>query len=88
MDFLTQQELSGIKQDAQHGMAMQEAEKMEYERKLREGLGQEMNDVLEYPEKAVKYVKFAKKYEKKKKTKRWKQNLRKILGFKEKQEEL
>ena len=87
MDFLTQQELSGIKQDTQNGLAMQETGKMDYERKLREGLGQEMNDVLEHPEKAVKYVTFAKKYEKKKKSKRWKENLRKILGFKDKQQE-
>lgn len=82
MDFLTQQELSGIKQDSQNGLAMQETEKMEYERKLREGLGQEMNDVLEHPEKGVKYVDFAKKYQKKKRNRKWKENLRKILGLK------
>lgn len=82
MDFLTQQEISGIKQDLKNGLAMQESGKIEYERKLRGGLGQEMNDVLEHPEKAVKYVDFAKKYEKKKKSKRWKENLRKILGLK------
>ena len=88
MDFLTQQEISGIRQDAQHGLAMQETGKMEYERKLREGLGQEMNDVLEHPEKAVKYVDFAKKYQKKKRNRKWKENLRKILGFKDNHQEL
>ena len=85
MDFLTQQELSGIKQDVQNGMAMQEAEKLEYERKLRESMGQEMKDMLEHPEKFEKYVVYAKKAQKNKKARKWKENLKKILGLWEKQ---
>lgn len=85
MDFLTQQELTGIKHDLVNGQAMQAVEKMEFERKLREGLGQEMKELTGDPKKLAEHVKahmdFAKKYERKKKTKRWKENLRKILGL-------
>lgn len=81
MDFLTQQEISGIKQDMQHGLAKQEVEKMEYEKKLRETMGQEMKDLLEHPEKFEKYVVYAKKVQKKKKRGRLKENLKKLLGL-------
>lgn len=84
MDFLTQQEISGIRQDVQHGLAKQEVDKMEYEKKLRETYAQEIKEMIEDPEKFAKHVKykeFAKKYQKKKKTNRWKENLKKLLGL-------
>lgn len=82
MDFLTQQEISGIKQDMQHGMATREAEKLEYERKLRESMGQEMKDLLEHPEKFEKYIVYAKKAQKKKKISKIKDNFLKIFKIK------
>lgn len=87
MDFLTHQELSGIKQDLQNGQAMQDAEKLEYERKLRESIGPEMKDMLDHPEKFEKYVVYAKKAQKNKKRGRLKENFRKILGLKPKNTE-
>ena len=80
MDFLVQQEISGIKQDMQHGLARQEVGKMEYEKKLLDGLGQEMYDTLEHPEKEKDKKKFAKKYNRKKKIFVLKENIRKIFG--------
>ena len=85
MDFLTQQEIKGIKQDAQNGAARIEVEKMEFERKLRETYAQEINEMKEDPEKFIKHVKykeFARKYQKKKRAKRWWENLKKIFGVK------
>lgn len=84
MDFLTQQEVSGFRQDLQHGLAKQEVEKMEFERKLRETYAQEIKEMKEDPEKFykhVKYKKFAKKYEKKKRKSKLIENLKKILGI-------
>jgi len=79
MDFLTQQEVSGFKQDVKHGEAKQTAEKTEFERKLLNGLGEDMENILEHPEKQ-KAVKFAKKVTKKKRRAIWKENLKKIFG--------
>jgi hypothetical protein len=79
MDFLTQQEVSGFKQDVKHGEAKQTAEKTEFERKLLNGLGEDMENILEHPEKR-KAVKFAKKVTKKKRRAIWKENLKKIFG--------
>ena len=81
MDFLTQQELNGIKQDAKYGVAKQEVEKMEFEKKLNERLGAEMKDLLEHPEKFQKYVVYAKKAQKRKRRNKLKENLKKIFGF-------
>lgn len=79
MDFLTQQEVSGFRQDMKHGEAKQIAEKTEFEKKLLYGLGVDMENTLEHPERQ-KSVKFAKKINKRKRRAIWKENLKKILG--------
>lgn len=78
MDFLTQQEVSGFKQDVKHGEAKQVAEKNEFERKLLNGLGNEMEDILEHPEKK-KNARITRKYLKKKRWRIWKENLKRII---------
>ena len=84
MDFLTQQEVSGIRQDIRHGEAKQFAEKNEFERKLLGELGEEMEKELENPD--IKRSKeFAKKYTKKKKRRVWKENLMRIFGGQKKE---
>lgn len=80
MDFLTQQEVSGFKQDIKHGDAKQVAEKTEFEKKLLDGLGADMENALERPERQ-KSVKFAKKITKRKRWAIWKENLKKICGL-------
>lgn len=79
MDFLTQQEVSGLRQDMKHGEAKQIAEKTEFEKRLLGGLGEDMEETLEHPEKQ-KSVKFAKKITKRKRRAIWKENLKKIFG--------
>ena len=80
MDFLTQQEVSSFKHDIKHGNAKQIAEKNEFEKKLLDGLGADMENALEHPE-SQKSVKFAKKITKKKRWAIWKENLKKICGL-------
>ncbi len=79
MDFLTQQEVSGFRQDMKHGEAKQIAEKTEFEKKLLDGLGADMENTLEHPERQ-KSVKFAKKINKRKRRAIWKENLKKMFG--------
>ena len=79
MDFLTQQEVSGFRQDMKHGEAKQIAEKTEFEKRLLGGLGEDMENTLEHPE-MQKSVKFAKKITKRKRRAIWKENLKKIFG--------
>lgn len=79
MDFLTQQEIKGLKQDISHGAAKQVAEKSEFERKLLNGLGEEMTETLEHPDDKKK-ERFARKYTKKKRMTVWKENLKRIFG--------
>ena len=86
MDFLTRREVSGIKQDVRNGVAKQTAEKTIFEKKLLDGLGSEMEDALEHPEKSKKDIRFAKKANRKKRLTVWKENLRKILGMEKKKE--
>ena len=85
MDFLTQQEVSGIRQDIRHGEAKQFAGKNEFEKKLLGGLGQDMEETLEHPDKK-KDVKFAKKYTRKKKRRVWKENFMRIFVGNKKRE--
>ena len=80
MDFLTQQEVSGFKQDIGRGKAKQDAEKLAFEKKLLNGLGNDMENRLEHPDNAND-VKLAKKYTRKKKKSIWLENLKTILGF-------
>ena len=84
MDFLTQQEVSGIRQDARHGEAKQFAEKTEFERKLLGELGEEMEKELENPD-TKRNKEFAKKYAKKKKRRVWRENLMRIFGGQKKE---
>jgi hypothetical protein len=84
MDFLTQQEVSGIRQDIRHGEAKQFAEKNEFERKLLGELGEEMEKELENPN-TKRNKEFAKKYTKKKKRRVWKENLTRIFGGQKKE---
>ena len=79
MDFLTVREIKGLKQDVQAGQAKQAADKFMFEKKLTEGMGAEIEDALEHPEKMVKNVEFAKKYTKKKRWAVWKENFRRIF---------
>ena len=80
MDFLSQNEIGGFKQDIKHGEAKQMAEKLAFEKKLLEGLGDEMIDEIEHPEKKKEKDKFAKKYTKEKRRTTIKENLKKIFG--------
>ena len=84
MDFLTQQEVSGIRQDIKHGEAKQFAEKNKFERKLLGGLGEEIEKELENPD-TKRNKEFAKKYTKKKKRRVWKENLMRIFGGQKKE---
>ena len=84
MDFLTQQEVSGIRQDIRHGEAKQIAEKNEFERKLLSGIGEEIDKELENPD-TKRNKEFAKKYTKKKKRRVWKENLMRIFGGQKKE---
>lgn len=79
MDFLTQQEINGAKQDMKHAAAKDIAEKYAYEKKLLENLGEEMIHELENPDEK-KNKKIAKSYTKKKRQTIWKENLRKIFS--------
>ena len=85
MDYLTQQEIKGFKQDIKHAAAKDTAEKHAYERKLLEGLGEEMEREIENPDEK-KRQKIAKKYAKKKKLSIWKENFKKIFGGDKKKE--
>lgn len=80
MDFLTQQEVKGIRQDLKNGEVRQDTEKYAYERRLLGDLGKDMMDALEHPERQKESIKFAKKYNKKKKLSTIRENIRKIFG--------
>lgn len=80
MEFLVRKEVSGFRQDIKQGEAKQVAEKTEFEKRLLGGLGEDMEETLEHPEKQ-KSVKFAKKITKKKRLAIWKENFRKIFGL-------
>lgn len=84
MDFLTKQEVSGMRQDIKHGAAKQLVEAATFEKKLLEGMGEEMEKELANPnEKRNK--EFAKKYTRKKKWRVWKENLIRIFGGQKKE---
>lgn len=82
MDFLMGQEVKGIAQDIKQGAMKQEAEKAIFEKKLLDGMGEEMVNEIRNPnqKKAEKDKKIAKKYTRKKRLATWKENLRKIFG--------
>ena len=82
MDFLTQQEVRGFGQDLKHGTAKQNADKIMFEKKLLEGLGNEMEEEIKNPQNktAEKKAKLAKKLTRKKRWTIWKENLLKMFG--------
>lgn len=84
MDFLTKQEMSGMKQDLKHGAAKQLVEATTFERKLLEGMGEEMEKELANPNEK-KNKDFARKYTRKKKWGVWKENLIRIFGGEKKE---
>lgn len=81
MDFLIEQELKGIAQDVKYSTNKQDTDKMLFEKKLNEGLGEEMKDLLEHPEKFQKYVVYAKKTQKRKRRNKLKEILKKIFDL-------
>ena len=84
MDFLTKQEVSGMRQDIKHGAAKQLVETATFEKKLLEGMGEEMEKELANPNEK-KNKEFAKKYTRKKKWRVWKENLIRIFGGQKKE---
>lgn len=74
-----QQQVSGFRQDMKHGEAKQVADKTEFEKKLLNGLGKDMEETLEHPD-LKREVKFAKKHNRKKHWAIWKENLKRIFG--------
>ena len=85
MDFLTQQEIGGFKQDLKNAQARNEVEKSEFERKLRETYANEIKEMQENPQKFAEHNKykknFARKYNRKKHWQNFKENLRKFFGL-------
>jgi hypothetical protein len=82
MDYLTEHEVNALKRDVRNGDAKQATEKMMFEKRLLGGLGDEIEDAVEHPEKMQKTVKFARKANRKKRWTIWKENLSRILGTK------
>lgn len=80
MDFLTQKEVSGFKQDVKHGEAKQMVDKLSFKKKLLGEFGDSIQETIEHPEKTNNNVKFAKEYRKRKKIAIWKENIKKIFG--------
>ena len=80
MDFLRQREVLEFKNDLKNNSAKQNTEKYAYERKLLEGLGEEMEDALDNPEIYKENAKVAKEYQRKKKWATIKENWKKIFG--------
>lgn len=78
MDFLTGKEVAGIRRDLRNGEAMQEAGKTGFERKLLGGLGKDMEETLERPDRS-RDRKIARRYAKRKRLAVWKENLRRIF---------
>ena len=87
MDFLTQQEIKGFKQDIQNGSVKQSAEKFIFEKKLLEGLGEQMIEDLNNPnsESSAKNKKIARKFNRKKRWAIFKENLKAIFVGKKKE---
>ena len=87
MDFLTQQEIKGIKQDIGQGVAKQTTDKYMFEKKLLEGLGEQMMEEMNTPgnELSAKNRKIARKLNRKKRWALLKENLRAIFGGKKKE---
>ena len=82
MDFLIEQEVKGIAQDAKYSIHKQDTDKMLFEKKLMEGLGSEMEEELKNPtSKAVaRKQNLARKLSRKKRRAVWRENLRKIFS--------
>ena len=84
MDFLTRQEVAGMKQDAQRGNAMQDTEKMIFSDRLLNGLGEEMMEEVNNPtsKAAARKQNLARKLNRKKRRAIWRENFARIFGTK------
>ena len=82
MDFLMGQEVKGFAQDLKNGTAKQDAVKIMFEKKLLEGLGEEMEEDIKNPKSKspVKKQTIARKLNRKKRWAVWKENLLKIFN--------
>ena len=82
MDFLMGQEAKGFVQDLKNGAAKQDADKIMFEKKLLEGLGEEMEEEIKNPKSKlpVKKQKIARKLNRKKRWIVWKENLLKMFN--------
>lgn len=82
MDFLMGQEVKGFAQDLKNGTAKQDADKIMFEKKLLEGLGDEMEEEIKNPKSKlpVKKQKIARKLNRKKRWIVWKENLLKMFN--------
>lgn len=81
MDFLMGQEIKGFAQDLKNGASKQDADKIIFEKKLLESLGEEMEEEVKNPKSKspAKKQKIAKKLNRKKKWVVWKENLNKMF---------
>ena len=81
MDFLMGQEVKGFAQDLKNGASKQDADKIIFEKKLLEGLGEEMEEEVKNSKgkSLAKKQKIAKKLNRKKKWVVWKENLNKMF---------
>ena len=82
MDFLIGQEVKGFAQDIKHGTAKQDSDKMIFEKKLLEGLGEEMVEEIKNPKSKspAKKQKIARKLNRKKRWAVLKENLLKMFN--------
>ena len=82
MDFLVQQEVKGIAQDAKQGTVKQDTDKILFEKKLLEGLGSEMEEEIKNPtsKATARRQNLARKLNRKKRRAIWRENLRKIFS--------
>ena len=82
MDFLMNEEIKGFTQDYKNSNSKQTTDKILFERKILDGLGEEMVQEINNPDSKLlmKRKKIADNLNRKKRWAIWKENLLKILG--------
>ena len=81
MDFLMNEEIKGFTQDYKNSNSKQTTDKILFERKILDGLGEEMVQEINNPDsKLLVKRKIANNLNRKKRWAIWKENLLKILG--------
>ena len=82
MDFLMNEEIRGFAQDYKNGNSKQTTDKILFEQRLLDGLGEEMDQEINNPDSKLlsKKKKIADNLNRKKRWAIWKENLLKILG--------